>query len=283
MRNRAYALVNIKRVSEDERVIEGIASTPTPDRMGDVVEPLGGKFALPLVMLLDHDARQAVGQVEYARATSDGIEFRARIAKIDEPGEAKDLVDRAWQLVKAKLRAAVSIGFRPLPDGIELMRNGGVRFKAWEWLELSLVAIPANAEATIFSAKTMRDAAREIARHDRSPEVVPKRASRVVRLDGKSAGSPKGRVVRLDPPAPGTPGRTSRVVALDGSHRWKGARLTATDRQEIAALKEATSPRITAGDRAEMARFKREFERLGGVSVRITDEQIAAARRRGKP
>lgn len=190
--DRAYAVLTLKRADDDQRIIEGMASTPTVDRMGDVVEPLGGKFTTPLPLLLDHDHRLAVGHVEYAEATPAGIKFRARIAKIREPGEAKDIVDKAWQLVKAKLRAAVSIGFKPLPGGVEPLSQGGLRFHAWEWLELSLVSVPANAEATIFSAKSARAAAHEISRHDRSD----KRKTRVVRLE-EAVATKKPRVVRL--------------------------------------------------------------------------------------
>src|SRR5678809_299028 len=109
--NRAYSILNVKAIDDDLRVIEGIASTPTPDRMGDIVEPLGAKFQLPMPLLWQHNAVEPVGFVEFARPNEDGIPFKARIAKIDEPGELKNLVDKAWQAVKAKLVRAVSIGF----------------------------------------------------------------------------------------------------------------------------------------------------------------------------
>lgn len=50
-------------------------------------------------------------------------------------------------MVKSGLRAATSIGFRPLET--EPLREGGLRFKKWELLELSLVAVPAAPGATI--------------------------------------------------------------------------------------------------------------------------------------
>lgn len=190
MSHRAYSVLTLKRADDDKRIIEGMASTPTPDRQGDIVEPLGGMFKTPLPLLLDHDARAAVGHVEFAEATPTGIKFRARIAKIDEPGEAKNLVDRAWHLVKHKLRAAVSIGFRPLKGGTEPLPDGGLRFRKWEWLELSLVAIPANAEATVFAAKSARDAARAIRMHE-------KKVHHVVRLDAPVGKEKRPGVVRL--------------------------------------------------------------------------------------
>ncbi len=49
MTRRAYSLLEIKAVNEDERTITGIASTPATDRDGDVVEPKGAVFKLPLL------------------------------------------------------------------------------------------------------------------------------------------------------------------------------------------------------------------------------------------
>ena len=39
MNNRAYSLMQVKAVNEDSREITGIASTPEPDRYGDIVDP----------------------------------------------------------------------------------------------------------------------------------------------------------------------------------------------------------------------------------------------------
>lgn len=144
---RAYSLLEIRSADDDARVIEGIASTPTPDRYDDIVEPKGAKYALPMPLLWQHDHASPVGTVEFAKLTADGIPFKATIARIDEPGTLKDRLDEAWQSVKAKLVRAVSIGFRPLE--YSYMDTGGVRYLSWEWLELSLVTIPANADATI--------------------------------------------------------------------------------------------------------------------------------------
>lgn len=150
---RAYAWLEIKAIREDERVIEGIASTPSPDRVGDVVEPAGAKFKLPLPLLWQHQHDQPIGHVEFAQARKDGIPFRARILKIDEPGRLKDRLDEAWQSIKHGLVRAVSIGFKNIEHSV--MEDGGWRFLKWEWLELSAVTIPANAEATITSIKSI--------------------------------------------------------------------------------------------------------------------------------
>lgn len=153
MRDRAYSILHVRDVNDDARVIEGIASTPATDRVGDIVEPMGAKFALPMPLLWQHDAWQPVGHVEFAKPTKNGIPFRATIANIAEPGKLRDRVEEAWQSVKAGLVRAVSIGFRSLEH--EFMEGGGIRFRTWEWLELSLVTIPANADATITTVRSI--------------------------------------------------------------------------------------------------------------------------------
>lgn len=145
--NRAYAVLEIKSINDGDRIIRGVATTPTPDRMGDIVEPLGVTFKNPLALLWQHDSHQPVGTVKFDKPTKDGITFEAKIADISEPGTLKDRLDEAWQSVKAGLVRAVSIGFRALE--YSFMDEGGVRFLASEVLELSLVTIPANADATI--------------------------------------------------------------------------------------------------------------------------------------
>ena len=47
----AYSILDIKQVDEDQRMIRGVATTPEPDRAGDIVEPLGIKFRNPIPLL----------------------------------------------------------------------------------------------------------------------------------------------------------------------------------------------------------------------------------------
>lgn len=152
--NRVFSNFQIRSIDDDQRIIEGIASTPRIDRAGDIVESQGAAYELPIPFLLDHDHTLAVGEVELAEVTATGIRFRARIKKISEPGAAKDLVDKAWSLLKAGLRKYVSIGFRPIE--YEMMAEGGARFLSWEWLELSACAIPAQPDAKIIGLKSVR-------------------------------------------------------------------------------------------------------------------------------
>lgn len=153
--DRAYALLDIRAVNEVERTIEGVASTPTADRMGDIVVPTGAKFALPMPLLWQHDSDLPIGQVWFAKPTANGIPFKATLVSpddVDSPS-LKDRLQMAWDSIKTNLVRAVSIGFRDLAH--EVMKDGGWKFTEWEWLELSAVTIPANAEATINTIKSL--------------------------------------------------------------------------------------------------------------------------------
>lgn len=155
---RAYSLLTIKGVDDAERVIEGIATTPTADRMGDVVEPEGAQFKTPLPLLWQHDSARPIGHVEVAKVSKDGISIKARLAKIEEPGSLKDRLDEAWQSIKSGLVRGLSIGFSPI-ESARIKDTYSEHFLKWEWLELSAVTIPANAEASITAIKTADQAA----------------------------------------------------------------------------------------------------------------------------
>lgn len=150
--NRAYSFLETKAVSDDKRTIEGWATTPQTDRVGDEVMPLGVKFKNPLVLLWQHDHEKPIGTVEFGTPTAKGVPFTATIAKVEESGTLKDRVDEAWQSVKAGLIRAVSIGFRSL-DSEPIKGTYGIRYKSTEVYELSLVSVPANAGA-VFSVKS---------------------------------------------------------------------------------------------------------------------------------
>lgn len=155
MVNRAYSLLTVKSVDGERRTFSGWATTPEPDRVGDIVEPRGVTFKNPLPLLLFHDSALPVGTVKFGKATDDGIPFTASIPDVAEEGRLRDRVNEAWQSVKYGLIRAVSIGFRVLEDGAEALKSGGLRFTATEVLELSLVPVPANAGATITEIKSL--------------------------------------------------------------------------------------------------------------------------------
>jgi HK97 family phage major capsid protein len=166
MLNRAYSLLEIRAVDEDARVITGWATTPTPDRLQDVVEPMGAQFKLPIALLWQHRSDEPIGQVTHAKVTKAGIEIVAKIAK----GVTAE-IDRAWSLIKAGLVPGLSIGFKPI--------------------ELSAVTIAANQEASITTIRSI-DTAQRAASGQRAPHRVvhlnPPGASgrsQLIALEGK--------------------------------------------------------------------------------------------------
>lgn len=155
--DRAYSVLETKSIDDGAEfvTIRGIASTPTTDRMGDIVEPMGAKFKTPMPLLWQHQHEQPVGHVTFAKPTEKGIPFEAVLPVIKEAGRLKDRVDEAIHSLKYQLVAAVSIGFRAVEGQIERLKTGGLRFKEWEWFELSLVTIPANSQAVITAVKSI--------------------------------------------------------------------------------------------------------------------------------
>lgn len=147
--NKAYSVVEIKEIDEEKRVIRGVATTPSVDRVGDVIEPLGVRVAADIPLFLYHDSRETVGRARLGKPTKNGIPFEASIPNVKEAGRLKDRADEAWQLVKYGLITAVSIGFNVIKDAYERLEDGGYRFLETEILELSLVPIPAQPEAVI--------------------------------------------------------------------------------------------------------------------------------------
>src|SRR5262245_65332661 len=115
--NCAYSLMEIKTFDRDALISRGVATTPTPDRVGDIIEPLGVSFKNPMPLLWQHDTRKPVGWVNFNTPTDKGIEFEALIPQPEASGESttiRERVEEAWQSVKMGLVRAVSIGFRAL-------------------------------------------------------------------------------------------------------------------------------------------------------------------------
>jgi HK97 family phage major capsid protein/HK97 family phage prohead protease len=263
---RAWSTIDIKSATvaaDGKRRFSGIATTPATDRMGDIVEPKGAQFKLPIPLLWQHDAAQPIGWVTAARIGDKGIEIDGEIASVSEEGALRSRLDEAWQSLKAKLVRGLSIGFNPVEyDRIE--RSSGYRFLKWEWLELSAVTIPANQEATIVAVKS----------HDARQHAA--------------AGNPPP---RIDPP-PGAPGHrkapaaggfsvsnhtgvhTMKTIAqLIEERETKSARL-----QELAQLKASENRRFTGDESIEFDGLADDIEGIDDEIRTAKAAQVAASR-----
>lgn len=250
MMKRAYSCIAIKAFDDDERVIEGIATTPATDRTGDIVEPSGAQFKLPIPLLWQHDSRQPIGHVIDAKVTDAGITIKAQLAKVAEAGPLKDRLDEAWQSLKAGLVRGLSIGFK----SIKAARIGDTwheQFLEWEWLELSAVTIPANQEASITAIKSIDSQLR-------AASGVKQRA--VVHLSGPGAsGQPTKSIPKGNPDMKTI---AEQIAALEAKRAASVAR-----REEI--QKKA----VEAG-RTKDASEKEEFDTLTAEIKAIDDELV---------
>lgn len=190
---RAYSVLTEKSFDEGDAVVRGIATTPTPDRVSDIVVPTGAVFRTRDIKLhLYHNTTMPVGQVTFGKPTNKGIAFEARIPEVTEEGVVRDRVNEARHSLKYNLLSAVSIGFRALDGGVEFLEDGGLKFTSWEMIELSLTSVPANPEAIIQTVKSLngaplpRDIIRSIKLADTGERTIklvePARNERVIRL-----------------------------------------------------------------------------------------------------
>lgn len=259
---RAFSALEVKGVNEEQRVITGLATSPVPDRVGDVVNQFGAKFAKSIPLFLYHDSKLTVGTVELGRPTSEGIPFKAYLPKIAEPGALQQRVDEAWQMVKYKLIAAVSIGFKEMSGKVERLKNGGLHFLESEILELSLVPIPMQSLATIHSIKSFDATTRHALGLDKSLDRTALAASGHKRSEVKP---PPGASGTQPQPASGgffhsrsPKGNDMQTISqLREERNSKAARL-----EELVTLRKSEGRRFTEDERGEFDILESEVEDL---------------------
>lgn len=251
--NRAYALLEVKGIQEDSRVITGIATTPSPDRVGDIVDPLGVKFNNPMPLLHQHRADLPVGTVTFQKPTKDGIKFEARLPNIEVEGPLKQRVDMAWQEIRAGLVRGVSIGFRSLEASV--LESGGIHFISTEVMELSLVTIPANADTVIQTIKTFDAAALAASGQE---NVRPKH-------------TPPASRVSKQPPLPKTSRKTpmknysEQIASFEKQREEKTAKM--------AELQQKASDEGRNKDEAEKEEFDTLRDEVKALEVEMADVQ----------
>jgi HK97 family phage prohead protease len=194
MLKRAYSTLEIKAVDDEERIIEGIASTPSTDRYGDIVESKGAEFTLPLPLLSQHMSTKPIGHVTKVKATKDGIEITAKLVKPFEhaPQSWADRLNEAWADIKSGLVRGLSIGFSP-KEYTYIEGTWGIHYHTWDWLELSAVTIPANAEATILQIKSIDRLLRA------APGHTPKSVVKLITPGVSGTPAPRRGAVQLIP------------------------------------------------------------------------------------
>jgi HK97 family phage prohead protease len=168
--SKAYGLFEVKALDEGKRTFRGWATTPSLDRVNDVINPMGVKYKNPMPLLHQHHHSSPIGTASFKTPTKKGIEFDAEIPVIEEDGLLKDRVDLAWGEIKYGLVRAVSIGFRALKYAWK--DDGGIDYQEIEVYELSSVTIPALPDAVITSFKSMGQVSRDVIQEIKSYDVT---------------------------------------------------------------------------------------------------------------
>ena len=155
----------IKKAQEEEELASGkmsfIASTDRADRYGDIIEQRGWEldaYRANPVILLNHDHNSLpIGKGD-VRLTEKGLVIDVEFDMADpRSAEIAGKAERGFM-------NAVSVGFAPLKstpraqlktDHPAYSKAGGQYFEKAELLEVSIVTIPANADAVAIAAKNI--------------------------------------------------------------------------------------------------------------------------------
>jgi len=266
----AYSLLEVKSFDDGQRVIRGIATSPTPDRVGDIIDPFGVVVAADIPLFLYHDSEKTVGRAVFGKPTAKGIPFEAQLPLVAEAGALKDRVDEAWAMVRHGLIKAVSVGFRLLDDAYEALKGGGIKYLKTEVLELSLVPVPAQPDAVITSFKAMADG-------QSSPEAIRTLKS----LDTQSRAASGARVARLTPPGvsgkanPETPKGISMKTIQEQIADFTAKRKAAED--TIATVMTKSGEQLTTLDEHDSEAFDNAQADIASIDQHIARLKAAEA------
>ena len=140
---------DLKSYDDEKRRIKGYVSTKDLDRVMDIVDPKAFEKSFPEfvqkngVLLFNHSYNQVVGKVVSGVVDKNGLMVEAEIAK----GVAK--ADEVWSLIKQGILKTFSFGFIPKSVEYKEEDNKEIRIiKDLDLLEVSIVAVPANPNAT---------------------------------------------------------------------------------------------------------------------------------------
>lgn len=261
-RQLAFAKLEIKEFDEKTRRFKGVATTATPDRMDDIVEADGAMYKLPIPFLYQHDSAKPIGWIDRAKQVGKrwDVEGFVETPAADAPATIVERLNVAWYELKTKLVRGLSIGFNP-KEWSFIEQTGGIRWLKWEWLELSLVTIPANAEATITTIKSFATSQRAASGRSSASGNPPARA-------GAAASTPpKGIAMKTY--------TQESLAALQESRRTKAARMA-----ELDQMKANEQRGYTTEERAEVGALNAEILDLDD-DIMVTERHvsnIAAAR-----
>jgi phage prohead protease, HK97 family len=130
-----------KQIESDSggEIYSGVATTAVKDRLNEIVNPKGcinlNDYLANPVLLWQHDPNRPIGKIVNVEISDDAIKVQFVFASTQFAQEIKQLVDEG-------IVRGLSIGF--IPRKVE-----GNTYVEWEWIETSVVTLPANPKALI--------------------------------------------------------------------------------------------------------------------------------------
>jgi HK97 family phage prohead protease len=173
MQKYTYIMKRTEPTSSKKEKVSFVASSATPDRYGDIIDVKGwvlDNYKRNNVILLNHDSNQLPIARGHVYVRNDKLIVDVEFDKEDQRAAE---VERK---VKAGFMNAVSVGFRPLesksrselPTDNKYYGQRGMYYSKAELLEVSIVTIPANGEATMLEQKFYNAMKEEILREVKS-------------------------------------------------------------------------------------------------------------------
>ena len=173
MHKYTYIIKRTEPTTSKKEKVSFVASSATPDRYGDIIDQKGWileNYKKNPVVLLNHDSNQLPIGKGNVYLRDDKLVIDVEFDSEDE--RAKEVERKA----KKGFMNAVSVGFRPLesksrselPEDNKYYGQRGMYYSKAELLEVSIVTIPANGEATMLEQKFYNAMKEEILREVKS-------------------------------------------------------------------------------------------------------------------
>jgi len=143
---KTITLKNAIKKAAGSRRYSATFSDGSIDREKDVIDPKGWTYPSSVPLLLDHDHSVLMTIGRCSQFHVDGDRFRGVIELA--PAGISATVDEVERRFNAGLYPDLSVGFNPIA-WVPREGGDGLTFTKQELLEVSCVAIPANASATI--------------------------------------------------------------------------------------------------------------------------------------
>ena len=163
---------NDEEDAQEKQLLSFIASTDRPDRYGDVINQRGWElesYERNPIILLNHEHNSLPIGKGKVRIAPEGL-----IIDVEFDMEDERAAEIAGKVERGFLNA-VSVGFTPLKaqsranlpkDHSAYSEEGGSYFDKAELLEVSIVTIPANSDATAIAAKSLDSSLKNMIREE---------------------------------------------------------------------------------------------------------------------